>query len=121
VRCAFLTLEDAAGYVIDDDLAHAPLRELGWQVDTVPWRRRVSWQAYDAVVIRSTWDYLHDPDGFLSVLAGIEQAGVPLYNGLELVRWNLRKTYLRDLAERGVATVPTVFRDRLETDERIWS
>jgi glutathione synthase/RimK-type ligase-like ATP-grasp enzyme len=117
VRCAFLTLEDAAGYVIDDDLAHAPLRELGWQVDTVPWRRRVSWQAYDAIVIRSTWDYLHDPDGFLSVLAGIEQAGVPLYNGLELVRWNLRKTYLRDLAERGVATVPTVFRDRLETDE----
>jgi glutathione synthase/RimK-type ligase-like ATP-grasp enzyme len=117
VRCAFLTLEDATGYVIDDDLAHAPLRNLGWQVDTVPWPREANWQAFDAVVIRSTWDYHHDPDRFLAVLARIEQAGVPLYNGLELVRWNLRKTYLRDLAARGVATVPTLFRDRLEPGE----
>ena len=37
-RCAFLTLEDPTGYVIDDELAYAPLAALGWRVDTIPWR-----------------------------------------------------------------------------------
>jgi glutathione synthase/RimK-type ligase-like ATP-grasp enzyme len=74
----------------------------------------VNWSAYDAVVIRSTWDYVVDPEGFLDVLAVIESTGTPLFNSLDLVRWNVRKTYLRDLAARGVPVVPTLWRDRLE-------
>lgn len=117
-RCAFLTLEDPTGYVIDDHLAYEPLRALGWHVESVPWRRpAAAWGAYDAVVIRSTWDYAKDPDAFLGVLGDVERAGTPLFNGLGLVRWNLRKTYLRDLAERGVRIVPTVWRDRLRRGE----
>jgi hypothetical protein len=117
-RCVFLTLEDSTGYVIDDELAYAPLAALGWQVDTISWRRsNTEWRAYDAVIIRSTWDYVEDPDAFLDVLAEIEHSGTPLFNGLDLVRWNIRKTYLRDLAERGVAVVPTIWRERLEPNE----
>jgi glutathione synthase/RimK-type ligase-like ATP-grasp enzyme len=117
-RCAFLTLEDSTGYVIDDELAYAPLAALGWRVDAIPWQRpRVEWRAYDAVVIRSTWDYVNDPDAFLDVLGEIESCGTPLFNELELVRWNIRKTYLRDLAERGVPVVPTIWRERLHLDE----
>ncbi len=117
-RCAFLTLEDSTGFVIDDELAYAPLAALGWRVDAIPWRRpHVDWQAYDAVVIRSPWDYVSDPDAFLAVLAEIERSGTPLFNSLELVRWNLRKTYLRDLAERGVPIVPTIWRERLQPNE----
>ncbi|MEO8440111.1 MAG: hypothetical protein ABI540_07810, partial [Spartobacteria bacterium] len=116
-RCAFLTLEDPTGYVIDDELAYQPLAELGWRVEAVPWSRKVDWQTFDAVVIRSTWDYVYDPDAFLAVLAGIERSGTPLHNSLELVRWNLRKTYLRDLAARGVPVVPTIWRERLQPNE----
>ena len=117
-RCAFLTLEDSTGYVIDDELAYAPLAALGWQVDTISWRcTNIEWQAYGAVVIRSTWDYVNDPDAFLDVLGEIERSGTPLFNGLDLVRWNIRKTYLRDLAERGVAVVPTIWRDRLQPNQ----
>ena len=113
-RCAFLTLDDATGYVIDDDLAHPPLQELGWRVETVSWRHRgVPWREFDAVVIRSTWDYPAEPDAFLAVLGEIQRSGTHLFNPLHLVRWNLRKTYLRDLAGRGVPVVPTVYRDRL--------
>ncbi len=118
LRCAFLTLEDSTGYVIDDELAYAPLAALGWQVDAISWRRtNIEWQAYDAVVIRSTWDYVTDPDAFLDVLAEIERSGTPLFNGLDLVRWNIRKTYLRDLAARGVSVVPTIYRERLRPNE----
>jgi len=117
-RCAFLTLDDSTGFVIDDELAYAPLAALGWNVDTISWRTpSCDWRAYDAIVIRSTWDYTDDPDTFLTRLAAIEAAGVPLFNPLHLVRWNIRKTYLRDLAERGVSVVPTIWRDRLVPDE----
>jgi glutathione synthase/RimK-type ligase-like ATP-grasp enzyme len=114
--CAFLTLDDPTGYVvIDDDLTYQPLRELGWRVETVPWSRPdIAWDSYDAVVMRSTWDYIKTPDTFLSILTNIERAGTPLFNNLDLVRWNIQKTYLRDLAARGVPVVPTVWRDRLE-------
>lgn len=114
MRCAFLTLDDPTGYTIDDHLAVAPLARLGWSVEDVPWRRRgVEWATYDAVVIRSTWDYAREPDAFLAVLTEMARTGVPLFNPLDLVRWNIRKTYLRDLARHGVPVVPTVWRERL--------
>ena len=116
-RCAFLTLSDPDGYVIDDEHAYEPLRSLGWHVDAVPWDKPAAWRDYDLVVIRSPWDYQRDPEAFLAVLAEIERLGVPLQNSLQTVRWNLRKTYLRDLAERGVPIVPTVFRDRLDAGD----
>lgn len=119
-RCAFLTLDDPTGYILDDHLAYEPLSALGWQVEEVPWRRTgVDWKAFDAVVIRSTWDYTKAPEEFLAALAAIDQSGVKLFNRLELVRWNVPKTYLGDLARRGVPIVPTVWRGRLRRGELI--
>lgn len=117
-RCAFLTLDDTTGWVIDDEHAHEPLRALGWEVDTVSWRQAsMPWSTWEAVIIRSTWDYHEDPDAFLRALADIERSGTPLHNPLALVRWNLHKGYLRDLAARGIATVPTLWRERLRSGE----
>ncbi|MFL6528509.1 MAG: RimK family alpha-L-glutamate ligase [Chthoniobacterales bacterium] len=117
-RCAFLTIQDPAGYVIDDELAYGPLAQLGWRVDAIPWDRSgVDWRSYDAVVIRSTWDYIKHPNTFLAVLEEIERSGVPLFNPLDVVRWNINKIYLRDLADRGVPVVPTVWLERLDPDK----
>lgn len=113
-RAAFLTLAEQGDFVIDDDLAHAPLARRGWRVETVPWNRPgVDWQRYDLVAIRSTWDYQHQADAFLTTLGAIEASGARLENPLEIVRWNMRKTYLRDLAAKGVPVVPTIWRERL--------
>ncbi len=118
LRCAFLTLDDSTGFFIDDELAYPPLAAFGWRVEAVSWRSPSGdWRAYDAVVIRSTWDYIADPDSFLGVLAEIEDSGTPLFNALDLVRWNIRKTYLRELAGRGVPVVPTIWRERLAPNE----
>jgi glutathione synthase/RimK-type ligase-like ATP-grasp enzyme len=115
LRCAFLTLEDPSGFVIDDELAYPALVALGWMVEAIPWSRpQADWKTYDAVVIRSTWDYINHLDAFLNVLSEIERSGALLFNPLDLVRWNIRKTYLRDLASRGVDVVPTTWRDRLD-------
>jgi hypothetical protein len=107
--CAFLTTDDLAGYVTDDQLAEAPLAELGWAVEHVPWRQPGGWERYEAVVLRSTWDYHKHPEEFLAVLEEIDRSGARLVNPLELVRWNARKTYLRELEARGLPVVPTVW------------
>ena len=116
-NCAFLTIEDAGEYVIDDELAVAPLAMLNWNVTSIPWNRKgVSWDAFDAVVIRSCWDYHVYPLDFLRVLGEIESSGARLMNSRNIVEWNLNKTYLRDLSDRGIDTVPTVWRNSIDSN-----
>lgn len=117
-RCAFLTMDDTTGWSIDADLAVAPLNAFGWQVDNVPWRStNTNWGAYEAVYVGTPWDYPQDPALFVAALERIEQAGALLINPLELLRWNLTKTYLRDLEEQGADIVPTIWLDRLQKGE----
>lgn len=117
---AFLTLHDPTGFVIDDELAVLPLARRGVRVETIPWDRPgVDWRRYELVVIRSTWDYYDQPERFLATLAAIEHAGVRLENGSETVRWNMRKDYLRELAAKGIETVPTFWRDGLSPGELV--
>jgi hypothetical protein len=70
-------------------------------------------------VIRSTWDYPQNVRAFLDVLENIERLGVRLENGSEIVRWNMEKSYLRDLAGRGIETVPTFWREGLRRGELV--
>lgn len=115
-RCAFLTMDNTEGWSIDADLAIEPLNELGWQIDSVPWRTAtIDWSVYDAVYVGTPWDYPEDPPLFLAVLKQIQQAGALLINPFVLVRWNLNKSYLRDLEARGAAIVPTIWLDGLES------
>jgi glutathione synthase/RimK-type ligase-like ATP-grasp enzyme len=113
-RCAFLSLEQRGDFVIDDEHAIAPLASLGWEVSTLPWRQRARrWGDFDAVIIRSTWDYWDHVPEFLDTLVEIDRE-TRLANPLRLVRWNLAKTYLRDLESRGVDVVPTLWMDGLD-------
>jgi hypothetical protein len=113
-RCAFLTLDETGDFVIDDERAIAPLAELGWQTETLSWRQTARpWSDFDAVIIRSTWDYWNDVPAFLEALAQINRQS-RLANALDLVHWNLSKTYLRDLQGKGVSVVPTLWLDSLD-------
>jgi glutathione synthase/RimK-type ligase-like ATP-grasp enzyme len=131
-RCAFLTTDYLSGYVSDDELTIKHLHDFGWSVEMVSWHRNYDWSQFDVVVIRSTWDYQRDPDAFLAVLESIDHSNAHLENSLELVQWNLRKTYLRDIALKGGLIIPTLwqeetldrkklesFFDELETEELI--
>lgn len=112
-QCAFLTLGERGDFVIDDEHAIEPLAELGWQISTVSWRQTDRpWSDFDAVIIRSTWDYWYDVAAFLEALARIDWQ-TRLANPLDLVHWNLAKTYLRDLQGKGVEVVPTAWLDGL--------
>ncbi|WP_417735805.1 ATP-grasp domain-containing protein [Rosistilla oblonga] len=106
-RCAFLTIANQDGWLIDDYLVHEPLRQLGWEVVDLAWDGDVAWDAFDVVVIRSTWDYQYALDRFLAVLKQIDESKATLCNSLATVRWNADKCYLFDLQRRGIEAVPT--------------
>jgi glutathione synthase/RimK-type ligase-like ATP-grasp enzyme len=114
--CAFLTLKDPADFVIDDEHAFEPMADLGWDVSAVPWcQTERPWTDFDAVIIRSTWDYPPVLQQFLETLETID-AQTRLANPIELVWWNLSKTYLRDLESAGVGIVPTLWVDEPDED-----
>jgi glutathione synthase/RimK-type ligase-like ATP-grasp enzyme len=122
-RCCFLSMDDLSGYVSDDELAIPRLGELGWQVDTVSWRdKTVDWNDFEAVIIRTPWDYQRDPGAFLDVLATIDASSARLENPIDIVKWNLNKGYLRELEANGTYIVPTIWREKgvVESDVSEW-
>lgn len=109
-RCAFLTMDSTEGWSIDADLAIPPLQALGWHVDTIAWRNpEVAWNTYDAVYVGTPWDYPEDVSLFIRVLEQIDESRATLVNDIELIRWNIPKTYLRDLEAQGVDIVPSLW------------
>ena len=97
-------LDDFCTY---DEHLHEPLEDRGWEVTPVPWRSDADWNSFEAVIIRSPWDYHHHHESFVTVLKDIEASDAELFNSLDLIKWNIDKTYLEDLADRGISTVPT--------------
>lgn len=66
----------------------------------------IDWSRYDAVVLRSTWDYTFRLAEFRDWLARVERR-TRLFNPLALVEWNLDKRYLLELARADVPVIPT--------------
>jgi len=66
----------------------------------------MAWNAYDLVVVRSTWDYLDHLDAFCRWLDRMDALGT-LHNPAPVITWNLDKRYLLDLAGAGVPVIPT--------------
>ncbi len=114
-RCAYLTMREPGDFVTDYAVSFEPMAARGWQVDTVVWDDpSIHWHEYDAVYICTPWDYPEKPELFLRVLEAIDASPARLFNDLSLVRWNLEKTYLRDLEALGAAIVPSLWFDEFD-------
>jgi glutathione synthase/RimK-type ligase-like ATP-grasp enzyme len=68
---------------------------------------------FDAVIIGTCWDYMEKADAFAAALERCDRQS-RLLNPLSIVRWNKRKTYLKDLASRGAPMIPTLWADRAD-------
>lgn len=64
-------------------------------------------RGFDLAVIRTTWDYTERADQFVAALESHERGGLHVLNSSEVVRWNLRKTYLKELGPSAIETVWT--------------
>ncbi|HEX7937615.1 MAG TPA: hypothetical protein VF483_01415, partial [Gemmatimonadaceae bacterium] len=100
----------------DDRPLIAELRQLGIESRPVIWDDpAVRWSEFRTLVLRSPWNYHLKPADFTRWLGAIESAGVTLWNPFSVVRWNMHKRYLRELAGRGVPIADTEWIARAES------
>ncbi|MCB9682869.1 MAG: hypothetical protein H6733_15485 [Alphaproteobacteria bacterium] len=109
MRVALVTRTDLPAWEVDDRPLHDALRARGATVAQPAWSdAAVDWAGFDIALLRTPWDYQERLPAFLDWLAATE-AVVPVLHDGAVVAWNARKTYLRDLAARGVPVAPTVW------------
>jgi hypothetical protein len=105
---ALATSEELPELDPDSALALPALAERGIDARPVAWSdARVDWSEFDAVVLRSVWDYFHHAEAFDSWVESV--AGqAPLWNPAGVVRWNAHKGYLAEFGERGVPVIESL-------------
>ena len=67
----------------------------------------IQWNDFELTVIRSTWDYTRDREGFLAWAHGVER----LLNPYPIIEYSTDKHYLSDLERRSHRIVPSTFCD----------
>ncbi len=90
-----------------DECLAAALRARGRAVEAAPWNGPLEpFTRAQASVIRATWDYHEAPAAYLAWLERLDAGRT--FNAPALVRWNLSKRHLLDLAARGAAVPRTL-------------
>ncbi len=108
MRIALATCSDLPAWEVDDRPLRAALAGRGVEVAEPAWDDPgVDWGAFDACLIRTTWDYMERWEAYVDWaerVAGLTR----LFNPAAVVRWNTDKRYLERLAEAGLPVVPIV-------------
>lgn len=92
----------------DDEGLVAALRAHGIEPTACMWNDpSVDWAAFDALLVRSTWDYFQHYTQFLHWYARIAELGVAIVNPLPLLIWNSDKRYLLELTKLDVPIIAT--------------
>lgn len=107
-RLAIATSESFSTVHVDDVHLMAELELLGAKPTMCVWNDpEVDWTSFDAVLIRTVWDYFQHYAAFLTWLDRLDRLAVPTINDTQLIRWNSEKRYLLDLERHGVPIMPT--------------
>jgi len=104
-RLALATAAHLPGIQPDDAHLAASLRHLGIEPVSCTWNDPdIDWSRFDAVLIRTMWDYFKRYADFLRWL---DRLPVPTINPAPLLRWNSDKRYLLELARHGIDIIPS--------------
>ncbi len=107
MRVAIATFASMPPEFTDDERLADAIGALGASVARVSWDdAKADWATFDAVVIRSTWDYASRRDEFVD---WADSVGSRLHNSPEVIRWNTDKRYMGDLERAGLPVVHTEY------------
>jgi glutathione synthase/RimK-type ligase-like ATP-grasp enzyme len=128
MRIALVSCLDLPEPDIDEAPLLDALRAAGHDARSAPWEDdAVDWSGFDAAIVRATWNYAHHPERFTHWI-DTTSTQTTLLNPAPILRANLHKSYLLDLASKSVPIIPSVFLDKGSTpdiraiaDEHHWS
>lgn len=93
----------------EDRLVQSALENRGLRVNRINWDHPdVDWSDSRYIMFRSTWDYFNRFPEFENWLESVKNQ-TSMINPYPMVRWNLDKHYLLELAEKGIPIPPTSF------------
>lgn len=107
----FITEKAKTQMIPEDQLLASLFRENGITIFPMPWDE-FDFNAYsklDLAIFRTPWNYFKKLPDFLAWLKRLSSYKVPLHNPISMVQWNLDKSYLRDLQNKGAPILPTLF------------
>jgi len=108
-RVALGTSAALATLYADDRLLVAALEDIGIASVPAVWSDpSIDWTSYDALIMRTPWDYFERAAEFRAWLDARIAERALLCNSREILEWNFDKRYLQELARAGVAVVPTL-------------
>ena len=108
-RVALVTCDRFPQLYEDDRLLLEALEQLGIAAIPAVWSdATIEWTSFDALVIRSPWDYFERNAEFRAWLDARIASRVLLCNAGDILDWNYDKGYLREMEAAGVPLVPTV-------------
>ena len=118
MNIAIVTYNDNGAYHLsslknEDDLLVEYLERKGLTIEKMVWNDpRVEWESYDAVVIKSPWDYFNLIDDFYAWLTKMEEKNIKFLNPIAIVKWNADKHYLKDIEDGGLKIAPCIFLEK---------
>jgi Prokaryotic glutathione synthetase, ATP-grasp domain len=109
MKVGFVTCEELPLITNDDQLVADELKKLGIEVMPIIWERDIELESFNLIVIRSCWNYHLKLQEFIKWLDKIDDKKIKLFNPSNIVRWNLNKKYLAELANQGVIVPKTIW------------
>lgn len=107
-QIALVTYHELPSLTPSDQLLREALAAKNIATTPVFWDdQTTNWNQFDAVLIRTCWDYHERPTEFKAWVNQLLEQGVNLYNTPQTLLWNMEKTYLKQLAEAGIGIIPT--------------
>jgi glutathione synthase/RimK-type ligase-like ATP-grasp enzyme len=107
-------LTPAPDYYEDWSVPAADYRRLlGEAMEFRSWTNAGNLSGFDLILPLIAWGYQRDCPAWFALLDRLEAENLPVANPATVLRWNTDKAYLVELADAGVATVPTLIRESL--------
>lgn len=122
-KIAIATYDKLPDLTVNDQLLIPIFTEKGYIVSPKIWDNpEVDWSSFDIVLIRSTWDYYLKPEAFKNWVSQFINSKTKLINSPEIVLKNSHKFYLKELADKGVSIIPTLFSsEKIELEKlKMW-
>ena len=113
MNIALVSCNNLPGWEADDLPLIRSLESKGATVSRPSWTEDIDWNQFDISVIRTTWDYHSCIGDFLHWTQRVPR----LYNNARIVKWNVHKSYLRELEGDGVKIAPTVWLPKESTSD----
>jgi hypothetical protein len=108
-RVALVTCDAYPALYEDDLLLAAALEAIAITPVPAVWSdASIDWTSFDALVIRTPWDYFMRAAEFRPWLDARIASGVLMCNAADILDWNYDKRYLQDLEAAGMSLVPTI-------------